>query len=326
MIKRIASILAAGLLTAVGLSVAAQAADWPQEKPVTIVVPYLPGAGNDILGRMMAEELTKRLGQQFIVENRAGAASMIGLDSVAKAKPDGYTLLWSPSDGMTILPAVRKTMPYKVPDDFAWLARIVQLGFVIAVRTDLPVNTIPELIEYAKKNPGKLTYGSSGVGGAPHMGPVLFAKQAGIEMTHVPYAGLSAAIADLIGKHIDMVWITPPTAFKHFEAGTIKVISQTGDTRHFLYPDIPTLKEAGVDLTLGVFYGMMAPAGTPEPILDKLRATITEVLADPAIKAKYDKLGYVIDYMPGAEFRQFAVDELKGWQAVAKDAGISLED
>jgi tripartite-type tricarboxylate transporter receptor subunit TctC len=325
MLKKLA-LAAAAVALAMAASPAAQAQQWPEEKPITLVVPFLPGAGNDLLGRLTAEHLTPRLGQQVVVENRSGAGSMIGLDSVAKAEPDGYTLLWSPSDGMTILPAVRETMPYTVPDDFEPLARIVQLGFVIAVHPDVPADTIEELIAYAKANPGRIRYGSSGVGGAPHMGAVLFASQAGIEMTHVPYAGLSAAIADLIGGHIEMVWITPTTARSHRDAGTVKVIAQTGEERHFLYPDDPTLQESGIDLTLGVFYGMFAPAGTPEPILERLRVEIADVLEDPAVKARFDELGYTVAYLPGAAFEELVVNELAGWQAVADQEGIVLEE
>jgi tripartite-type tricarboxylate transporter receptor subunit TctC len=325
MLKKLASTAAVVVITMTAVP-AAQAQECPDEKPITIVVPFLPGAGNDLLGRLVAEHLTPRLGQQVIVENRSGAGSMIGLDSVAKAAPDGYTLLWSPSDGMTILPAVRATMPYTVPDDFEPLARIVQLGFVIAVHPDVPADTIEDLIAYAKANPGRVRYGSSGVGGAPHMGSVLFASEAGIEMTHVPYAGLSAAIADLIGGHIEMVWITPPTARPHRDAGTVKVIGQTGEDRHFLYPDVPTLKESGIDLTLGVFYGMFAPAGTPEPILERLRVEIADVLEDAAVKARFDELGYTVAYLPGEAFEELVVNEFAGWQAVADQEGIVLED
>lgn len=304
----------------------AQAQEWPKKGPITLVVPFLPGAGNDLLGRLTAEHLTPRLGQQVVVENRAGGGSMIGLNSVAKARPDGYTILWSPSDGMTMLPAVRKTMPYKVPDDFEYLGRIVHMGFVIAVHPSMPVNTIAQLIDYSKKNPGKVRYGSSGVGGAPHMGPLLLASKTGIQQTHVPYKGLSAAITDLIGGHIESVWITPMTALKHHEAKTIKVIAQTGETRHFRYSEFPTLKESGIDLTLGVFYGMFAPKGTPAPILGRLRKEIAGVLADPTVKARFEKLGYTIGWQPGDEFRQSVIDELAAWKAIAKAHNIVLED
>lgn len=302
------------------------AQEWPQAGPITIIVPFLPGAGNDLLGRLTAEQLTKRLGQQVVVENVAGGGSAIGLDRAAKSKPDGYTLLWSPSDGMSILPAVRPTVPYKVPDDFEFLARIVQLPFVVAVKPALPVNTIQELIAYSKEHPGHVRYGSSGVGGAPHMGSVLFGSITGVDQVHVPFSGISAAVTDLIGGNIEVLWLTPTTALKHNEAGTIRVIAQTGETRHPLYPDIPTLKESGVDMELGVYYGMMAPAGTPEPILERLRTEIKAMMDDPAIKARFDELGYTMAYLGGPEFEKLAVDELNQWKSVADKEGIRLAD
>jgi tripartite-type tricarboxylate transporter receptor subunit TctC len=305
---------------------AASAQEWPEEGPITIVVPFLPGAGNDILGRLTAEYLTGTLGQQVVVENVSGAGSMIGLESVASAEPDGYTLLWSPSDGMSILPAVRSEVPYEVPDDFEYLARIVQLGFVIAVHPDVPVDSIEELIEYSQENPGRVRYGSSGVGGAPHMGSVLLGSTAGIEQTHVPFSGISAAIADLIGGHIEVLWVTPPTAFSHHEEGTIRVIAQTGEERHPLYPDVPTLQESGIDLTLGVYYGMMAPAGTPEEILARLSEEIEAMTQDPDIEARMSEMGYTVGYLGREDFKNLVVEELEQWRAVAEQEGISLED
>lgn len=312
-------------LTAAGGTVPAGAAEYPT-KVVKIIVPFLPGAGNDILGRLTAEHLTPRLGQQVVVENKSGGGSMIGLDFVAKSAPDGHTLLWSPSDGMTILPAVRKSVPYKVPDDFEFLARFVQLGFVIAVHPSVPAKTIGELVEFSKKNPGKVRYGSSGVGGAPHMGSVRFATKTGVKQVHVPYAGISGALADLIGGHIEVLWLTPPTARKHHEAGTIRVIAQTGETRHALYPNVPTLKESGIDLTLGVFYGMMAPKGTPAAIMDRLQKEIVDILKAPAVKQRFDQLGYTMAFLPGKEFEKFVINELAEWRAVAKQENISLAD
>ena len=320
-------ILAAAL--ALGIAIApkpALAQEWPEGGPVTIIVPFLPGAGNDLLGRLTAEELTKRLGQQVVVENVAGGGSAIGLDRAARSKPDGYTLLWSPSDGMSILPAVRQTVPYKVPDDFEYLARIVQLPFVVAVHPSVPAKTIQELIAHSNENPGRIRYGSSGVGGAPHMGAVLFGSVTGVKQVHVPFSGVSAAVTDLIAGNTEVLWLTPSTAAKHNEAGTIRVIAQTGDARHKLYPDVPTLKESGVDMQLGVYYGMMAPAGTPEPVLDRLRAEIKGMLEDPAIKARMDELGYTIAYLPADEFEQLVVDELNQWKTLAEKEGIRLQD
>lgn len=322
----IAATAALAIGAAAAMPAPASAQEWPEGGPITIVVPFLPGAGNDLLGRLTAEQLTQRLGQQVVVENVAGGGSAIGLDRVAKSDPDGYTLLWSPSDGMSILPAVRESTPYTVPDDFEFLARIVQLPFVVAVHPDVPADNIEELIAHSKENPGRVRYGSSGVGGAPHMGSVLFGSKTGVEQVHVPYSGISAAVADLIGGNIEVLWLTPTTAHKHHEAGTIRVIAQTGDTRHSIYPDVATLEESGVDMQLGVFYGMMAPAGTPEPILERLRTEIQAMLQDPAVKARFDELGYTIAYLGGEEFEEHVVDELEQWKAVAEQEGISLAD
>lgn len=322
--------LAVALATALGLggmTTPVLAQDWPAGGPISIVVPFQPGAGNDLLGRLTAEQLTKRLGQQVSVENVPGGGSAIGLDQVAKAKPDGYSLLWSPSDGMTILPAVRKSMPYTVPDDFEFLARIVQLPFVVAVHPSVKANTIEELIALSKENPGRIRYGSSGVGGAPHMGSVLFGGVAGVDQVHVPYNGISSALADLIGGNIEVLWLTPTTASSHHKAGTIRVIAQTGvSERHPLYPDIPTLRESGIEMDLGVFYGMMAPKGTPDAILTRLRDEIRGMLEDPAVRARLDELGYTVAYLPGDEFEELVKAELAQWRSVAASAGIALDD
>lgn len=317
------------LALALGLALAATGAgaqEWPTGGPITIVVPFNPGAGNDLLGRLTAEYLTGALGQTVVVENVPGGGSAIGLDRVARADPDGYQLLWSPSDGMSILPAVRAKVPYSVPDDFEYLARIVQLPFVVAVHPSVPATTIQEFIAHSQANPGRVRYGSSGVGGAPHMGSVLFGSVAGVEQVHVPYSGISVALADLIGGNIEALWLTPTTAASHNTAGTIRVIAQTGETRHSLYPDIPTLKESGVDMLLGVYYGMMAPAGTPEPILTRLRDEIGNMIADPVIAARLDQLGYTAAFLRGDDFEALVVRELEQWRAMAAAEGIRLED
>jgi len=319
------AIVAAVAAVAVGAPGAA-AQEWPRGGPITIIVPFLPGAGNDLLGRLTAEQLTRRLGQQVVVENVAGGGSAIGLDRAARAKPDGYTLLWSPSDGMSVLPAVRKTVPYKVPDDFEYLARIVQLPFVVAVHPSVPAKNVAELVAISKERPGRIRYGSSGVGGAPHMGAVLFGIRTGVRQTHIPFNGISAAVTDLIGGHTEMLWLTPTTGLPHHQSGKIRVIAQTGPERHPLYPDTPTLKEAGVNVELTVYYGMMTPKGTPAAILDRLRAEIRNMMEDPAVKKRFDELGYTMAYLGGEDFKKVVVDELSQWRTVAAEAGISLAD
>ena len=165
------------------------AQDYPS-RPVRVVVPFAAGAGTDLLGRLVAGELSQRLGQQFFVENKAGAAAQVGTDLVAKSPPDGYTLLWTVTDGLSVLPAVKASVPYKSPDDFAFIAGVSQMPFVVSINAKVPIKSMAELIAYAKANPGKLNFGSAGIGSAPHMGIALISVAAGIDMVHVPFAGL----------------------------------------------------------------------------------------------------------------------------------------
>jgi tripartite-type tricarboxylate transporter receptor subunit TctC len=299
-----------------------------QEYPthaVRIVVPFLPGAGNDILGRLTADNLTTRLGQPVIVENKPGAGSQIGIDFVAKSRPDGYNLVWAASDGITILPAVKQGMPYKVPEDFTFIARIVQIPFVVGVNPKLPINSVADLIAYAKANPGKVKYGTSGIGGGPHMGSALIEKAAGVEMLHIPYSGVSAAVNALLAGTIDIALITPPTVRPHTDAGTIRAIATTGKERHQLFPNTPTLEEAGLPVTVVVWYGILAPAGTPEPVLARLRKEVADVLKDPQVLQKLNALGYQVSYLPGDEFKDFVMKDAEQWKSVAKSANIVAE-
>jgi tripartite-type tricarboxylate transporter receptor subunit TctC len=313
------------LAIAAAVAVSTVAAQEYPNHPVKIIVPFAPGAGNDTLGRLTAEFLTPRLGQPVIVENKAGAGSQIGIDFVARSAPDGYNIVWAASDGITILPAVKPNMPYKVPDDFAFIARIVQIPFVIAVNPELPIKSMADLVAYAKANPGKLKYGTSGIGGGPHMGSALIEKAAGIEMLHVPYSGVAPAINALLGKSIDIALVTPPTVKPYTDSGQFRAIATTGSERHPLFPDLPTLTESGVPVTVVVWYGVLAPAGTPEPVLAKLRKEIVDGLQDPKVKQRLTTLGYQVSYLPGEEFKAFVVKDLNQWKDVAKTAKIQLD-
>ena len=323
---RILSFLCAFALAAIACPLPASAQDFPN-KPIRIIVPFAPGAGNDLLGRLFAEHLTPRLKQPVFVENKPGAGSQIGIDLVAKSPPDGYNLVWAASDGISILPAVKPQMPYKVPDDFTFVSRIVVLPFALVVKNDLPVKSVAELIAYAKANPGKLRYGTSGVGGAPHMGTVMMESRAGIKMTHVPYRGVAPAVNDLLGGHIDVAFVTPPTIRAHAEAGKVRVIATTGNERHSLFPNLPTLKEAGLpDLSVIVWYGILAPAKTPEPVVARLRKEIQSVIDDPAISERLKSLGYQISPMTGDAFQKYVMKDLSDWKAVAKSENIVVEE
>jgi tripartite-type tricarboxylate transporter receptor subunit TctC len=306
------------------LSMLALAQDYPTHA-VRIVVPFLPGAGNDILGRLTADYLTQRLGQPVFVDNKPGAGSQIGIDFVAKSRPDGYNVVWAASDGITILPAVKPGMPYKVPDDFTFIARIVQIPFVVGVNPKLPINSVADLVAYAKANPGTVKYGTSGIGGGPHMGSALIEKAAGVEMLHIPYSGVAAAVNALLAGTIDIALITPPTVRPYTDAGTIRAIATTGKERHPLFPNTPTLEESGLPVTVVVWYGILAPANTPQPILVRLRKEIGGMLTDPQVVQKLNKLGYQVSYLAGDEFKDFVLKDYEQWKSVAKSANIVVE-
>jgi len=316
-----ATLLALG---AAGLPIPGSAQNYP-DHAVKIIVPFAPGAGNDILGRLTAEHLTPRLGQPVIVENKVGAGSQIGIDFVAKSKPDGYTVVWAASDGITILPAVKAGMPYKVPDDFTFIARIVQIPFIIGVNPQLPIKNMAELIAYAKANPGTLKYGTSGIGGGPHMGSALIEKAVGVEMLHVPFSGVAPAVNALLAGTIDFALVTPPTIKPQTDAGKIRPIAATGKERSSLFPNVPTVEEQGVPVSVVVWYGILAPAGTPEPVLARLRKEVGDVLKDPAVTARLSQLGYQVSYLAGDEFKDFVVKDLEQWKSVAKSANIVVE-
>jgi len=324
--RRLRLFLCALVGVAIGAGAVPVAADEFPSRAVRIVVPFAPGAGNDLLGRLFAEHLTPRLKQPVFVENKPGAGSQIGIDLVAKSAPDGYNLVWAASDGISILPAVKPKMPYRVPEDFTFVSRIVVLPFALVVRNDLQVSSVAELLAYAKANPGRLKYGTSGIGGAPHMGTVMLENRAGIKMIHVPYKGVAPAVNDLLGGHIDIAFVTPPTIRPHAENKKVRVIATTGNERHALFPGMPTLREAGLDLSVIVWYGILAPARTPAPVVDRLRREIADVIADPVVANRLRTLGYQVSPLVGEEFQRYVLGDLNQWRAVAKSENIVVED
>src|SRR5689334_12318593 len=247
----------AASLAALGLSLgAAQAQEWPSQ-PIRVVVPYAPGAGNDILSRLTAEYLTKKLGQTVFVENKPGAGSAIGCDIVAKAKPDGYTILWTASDGISLLPAVKQNLPYRVPEDFTFIAMVTDFTYIVSVNAQLPIKTLPDLIAYGKANPGKLRNGTGGFGSANHLAVVLLANAAGIDVVHVPFGGVAPAFTAVVGGHIDMALASPPASKPFIDGGNVRPIVVTDTKRHKLYPEVPTTAEAGMpDLVVTFWHGL----------------------------------------------------------------------
>jgi tripartite-type tricarboxylate transporter receptor subunit TctC len=306
--------------------VPARAQDYPN-RPIRLVVGYVPGGASDISARLMADALGARLGQAVIVENKPGASSIIGIDYVAKAAPDGYTLLHTNSDGIAITPALKGNLPFSVPKDFTFITRIVQLPLVVAVRASLPVNSMAELIAYAKAHPGELRYGTSGVGSGPHLATLLFEKQAGIEMLHIPYKGSGAAINDLLGGHIDLSLPAVQPIAPYARAGNVKLLAVTGETRDPLVPNVPTMKEVGLPgATVVIMFGLLGPAGMPANVVDRLRKESVAALNSPEVKKKFKAAGFETDPLAGDEFEKFVGAEYKLWKDLAASEHIVIDE
>jgi tripartite-type tricarboxylate transporter receptor subunit TctC len=244
-----------------GLGAHAAAADDYPTRPVKMIIPFPAGAGTDLTGRLVADELGKRLHQQFVVENKPGAAAQLGTDFVAKSDPDGYTLLWTVSDGLSVLPAV-KSLPYNVPDDFAFIGSIAQQPYTFAVSIKRDFKTFAELVAYAKSHPDGLNYGSAGPGSAPHLTIAMIAAEAGIQMVHVPFAGLAPSTNALVAGTVDVGLTIPVQAKELIAAGSIRALAVTGDKRSRLLPDVPTLRQRnGGDLLRPLGAGQNQSAG-----------------------------------------------------------------
>jgi tripartite-type tricarboxylate transporter receptor subunit TctC len=308
------------------LSVAHASAQAPYpSQTVRVIVPFTPGGGTDLTARIVADALSKSMGQSFIVENRPGAASQLGIDFVARAKPDGYTLLWSSADGISVLPAVKPKMPYKIPDSLEFVSSFCSFPLILGVSSTLPIKDFKEFVAYAKANPGKLKYSSSGAGGGGHLQPAYMAKTLGLDMAHVPFDSAAPAAVAVAGGHAAFTNVAPSTVAPYVTAGTVRAIATSGRNRTKLYPDLPTMSELGYpDLTVDFFYGMYAPARTPQDIVDKLRAGVQAVLKDPAVPERLRSLGLEPLDLGGEEFKAFVVKDLSRWTEVSKAIDFKL--
>jgi tripartite-type tricarboxylate transporter receptor subunit TctC len=317
-----------GAVAMFGLAMALQPAlaqEYPS-RPVRVVIPFAAGAGTDLTGRIVAQELSKRLGQQFFVENKPGAAAQLGTDLVAKSPPDGYTLLWTVTDGLSVLPAVKASVPYAVPDDFAFIGSIAQQPYTLTVHPKWPFKSVAEFVAYAKANPNKLNYGSAGVGSAPHMSMALISAKAGIQMVHIPFAGLGPATNALLAGTVDIALITPAQVKPHVDSGTLRALAVTSPKRSPVLPDVPTLQEAGLPVTAVVAYGLTAPARTPGPVLARLRQALAETTSDKAVADHFRALGIDLTPLIGDAYRDFIVKDLEQWRGVAKAANVRIEN
>jgi tripartite-type tricarboxylate transporter receptor subunit TctC len=323
--QRIARLVVVAGASIICAAAAAQPAAYPSQ-PIHLIVPFTPGGGTDLTARIVADALSKSLNQSVVVENRPGAASQIGIDMVVRAKPDGYTLLWTSADGISVLPAVKSSVPYRIPGSLEFVSSFASYPLIVGVNSKLPITDFKGLVAYAKANPGKLNYSSSGTGGGGHMLPAYMAKVLDLDMTHISYESAAPAVGAVAGGHTQLSFVAPSTVLPHIQAGSVRPIVTTGRARTPLAPDLPTMAELGYpQFTVDFFYGMFAPAGTPAPIVKKLRDAVAAVLHDPAIPARLRSQGLEPLDLDGPAFRDFAVKDLDHWKEIARAIDFKLD-
>ena len=294
------------------------------DKPIRLVVPYPPGGATDVSARLVATEMGKSLGQSIIVENKPGAAGVVGTDMVVKAAPDGYTLVFGGPGNLTLRPIMDSKVPYDVEKDLIPISHIVTYDHLLLVRKDLPAKNVKEFVEAAKS--GKLTYGSSGTGGPQHLAMELFEYMTKTKMTHVPYKGESPALVDLVGGRVDAAILTSAVAGQMIKNGSVRLLAATNPYRSKTFPDAPTVSEAGVPGYEMISYGgLLAPAGTPAPVIEKLEQAAVAAMKVPAIQEQFYKAGLFPIGGTANEFRDLLRSERAKWTPIIKNAGVTLE-
>jgi len=300
--------------------VVAQTQDYPNA-PVRLVVPYPPGGPTDIMARVIANRLGDTLGQAMVVDNRAGASGMLGANAVAKAQPDGYTLLVNASIHV-INPFVYASAPYDAFEDFVPVTQLVDVPLVLVVPAALPVSSVAQLIQYAKAQPGALNFGSAGSASAQHLSGELFKMRTGLDIQHVPYKGSAPALTDLMGGQIQLMFDSMPSAMPFITSGRLRALAVTTPKRALSLPDVPTMQEAGIaDFSTSTWYAMWAPKNTPQAVVQKLWGEIRRLLDDPDIIAQYRRLGAEPVGSRPEEFARTIQTEARKWAQVVKVSG-----
>ena len=319
-VKRLAVALA------LAIPAAAPAAGYP-ERTVTVIVPFTPGGSSDITARTIAQKLTEKLGQTFLVENKPGANGSIGAAYVAKARPDGYTLFVGSIGVFAINPVLYKDLAYEPRRDFDLLTVAVRTPNALVANPKFPANTVAELIAYLKKNPNKVSFASSGTGSSDHLTAALFWQKTGTTGIHVPYKGGSAAHTDIIGGSADLSFQNLGSITNHVRGGKMKLLAVTSDKRDPTFPDVPTMAEAGVaGLEVFSWQAMVAPKGLPKDVLEKLQPAVVAVLRDPAVVKRFNDIGFEVVGNSSAEFAKFLNEELARWKGVVDAGGIKQSD
>lgn len=318
--RRILGTIGAGILAASSL---VQAQSSYPSQTITLVVPFATGGTTSILARLLADRVSQQLGQTIIVENRPGAGGNIGMDYVARAKPDGYTLLMGPI-GMAINPALYQNMTFDPIADFEPIGLFGGVPNLLVVNPQLPVKSVAELIDYAKENPDKLNYASNGNGTSSHLAAEMLKSEAGIQMTHIPYKGGGPAMQDLIGGQVDMLFDQIPAVLPQVEAGTVVALGVSSADRSSSAPNIPAVSENLPGFDMMVWFGWLAPSGTPREAIERINKEMNIALADPDFQARLTSMG--VSPMPSTpgEFTDFLKSETERWGKVVRDSGAAI--
>lgn len=296
------------------------------DKPVKLIIGFPPGGPLDTHARLLIDKLQHSLGQPVIVDYKAGAGGSIGAEFVAKAPSDGYTLLVANTGTMVINPPLYTALPYQTLRDFAPIARTAQQPLALVVNNEVPAKTLAEFIAYAKKNPGRVNYGSAGNGGISHLVPEMFKQAAGIDMLHVPYKGTAPAFVDLLAGQVQFMAESIPQVSQYVKSGKVRALALTAAERNPALPEVPTMAEAGVKNFVVVgFYGILAPAGTPKDIVLRLSQAFRDALDSPEVKTRMTQSGADPAYLDSEKFAAYLQTESARWAAAVKAAGVKLD-
>jgi len=315
--------LAAGAAALPALWRTASAQAYPT-RPMRLIVPFAPAGASDIIGRLIGQWLSERLGQPIIVENRPGAGTNIGTEAVVRAPPDGYTLLMA-SSANTINATFYDRLNFNFIRDIAPVASINRMALVMEVNPSVLAKTVPKFITYAKANPGKISYATGGVGTASHLSAELFKMMAGVDLVHVPYRGGGLALTDLLGGQVQIRFDPMPSSIEYIRAGRLRALAVTTETRSEVLPDIPTVAEFVPGYEASAWFGIGAPRGTPAEVIDKLNKEINAGLADPKLRARLADLGGIVIGGSPADFGKLIADETEKWAKVIKFTGIKAD-
>ncbi len=295
-------------------------------KAIRIIVPYTPGGTSDILARSIGQKLNQAWGQPVVVENRAGANGNIGANMVARSPADGYTLLLADVGALAISPSVFPDLPFDPAKDFAPVVLISYSPHVLGVHASVPAKSVKELIDLAKSKPGQLNFATAGVGSAPHLAGIEFALRAGIQWTYIPYQGGSAAVIDVVAGHADVLFNGMLPVVPHLKGGKLRALAVSSAKRTAAAPEVPTVAESGLPgFETGSWQGMLAPAGTPREIIDRLNAEIRRILATPELKKQLADQGTEVRAGPPEELERFIQTEIPRWAAVVKNSGVNVD-